>query len=101
MSGRDRVFDVFRNCLTDSCEKCQYACKRICTCKSQSVSIPKVLALDVLEMLNDSLNIVHCKDCKFANEVHEFILTEYQCHRNGIVHQEYFYCADGEREEEE
>ena len=47
------VFDKFRNCITEPrCRDCE-GIPGVCEYDHQSVKIPKVLALDVLELLKE------------------------------------------------
>lgn len=51
------IFDKFRNCITEPrCRDCE-GIPGVCEEEHQSVSIPKALALDVLELLKEHENL--------------------------------------------
>lgn len=51
------IFDKFRNCITEPrCRDCE-GIPGVCEVDHQSVSIPKALALDVLELLKEHENL--------------------------------------------
>ena len=63
-----KTFDKFRNCITEPrCRDCE-GIPGVCEEEHQSVSIPKALALDVLELLKEQKNghWVQLENC--ANE---------------------------------
>lgn len=114
------VFDKLRNCITEPrCRDCE-GIPGVCEYDHQSVTIPKVLALDVLELLKEQeqkisvlqkaveqaqksdklldvfgknyAKIVRCKDCMYWSKDHD-----HQC----MIKQGWFpvkpdwFCADG------
>ena len=111
------TFDKFRNCITEPrCRDCE-GIPGVCEVDHQSVSIPKALALDVLEQLKEYENlekrheilvdhadtmramlkernekIVRCKDCKHYMTIH--------CTCDGCCISDDWFCADGERKGE-
>lgn len=118
------TFDKFRNCITEPrCRDCE-GIPGVCEAEHQSVSIPKALALDVLELLKEHENlekrheilvdhadtmramlkernekIVRCKDCKHwwkKNELctHEKTMDGSVC---CLEAKPDFYCGYAER----
>jgi len=56
------TFDKFRNCITEPrCRDCE-GIPGVCEEEHQSVSIPKALALDVLEQLKEYENLEKCHE---------------------------------------
>ena len=72
MIDRDKVFDAFRNCITEpKCKDCPWEqCEQF---NQKKVDIPVTLALDVIELLKeqeteyvyDEYATPTCKECGF------------------------------------
>ena len=95
------TFDKFRNCITEPrCRDCE-GIPGVCEEEHQSVSIPKALALDVLELLKEQPEIIRCKDCKNAvvYDGNEVICTHIDSNGND-KHSIDWFCADVERKGE-
>ena len=99
------TFDKFRNCITEPrCRDCE-GIPGVCEEEHQSVSIPKALALDVLELLKEQPEIIRCKDCKYGSlYCTEDVCGEtlIECTRPDLgdvieIHGWKWFCADGER----
>jgi hypothetical protein len=107
MIDRDKVFDAFRNCITEpKCKDCPWEqCEQF---NQKKVDIPVTLALDVIELLKEqgtvnlykcqncgtwvsAENVVWCKDCKHAGEDCEIAFH--------FGEKDDWFCADGERKE--
>lgn len=118
------VFDKFRNCITEPrCRDCE-GIPGVCEEDHQTVRIPKVLALDVLNKLKEQeqrisvlqraienapktdklldvygkyyAKIVRCKDCKFYPDG-EGTTKWVPCRE--IITTENWFCADGKPKE--
>lgn len=99
------TFDKFRNCITEPrCRDCE-GIPGVCEEEHQSVSIPKALALDVLELLKEQPEIIRCKDCKYGSlYCTEDVCGEtlIECNRSDLgdvieIHGWKWFCADGKR----
>ena len=121
MPDREKVFDALRNCITEpKCKDCPWE-----TCEEfhQTKTIPLDLCLDILKLLKEQEKqkflvdengkitplpivypncplkeqeaVVRCKDC-----VHWDELTQACDEIDGIFLPDWF-CADGERREDE
>lgn len=77
MTENDRVFDAFRNCITEpKCKDCPWTeCDKL---KNRRVEIPIDLALAVMRMLKaqeqiapiENAGFYYCGACKYAFTVH-------------------------------
>ncbi len=111
------TFDKFRNCITEPrCRDCE-GIPGVCEEEHQSVSIPKALALDVLNELKEKderigvltraikhmprltklldvygdgyAKVVRCRDCKWYSPEMSW------CNNLNSPKEQTFYCADG------
>ena len=55
---------------------------------------------DIAELYGGNRRLIRCKDCKHGEYRKEY--DDYECHASGcgLVYDADFYCADGERREE-
>lgn len=104
MIDRDKVFDAFRNCITEpKCKNCPWEqCEQF---NQKKVEIPVTLALDVIELLKEQETVVRCKDCKHGSlYCTEDVCGEtlIECNRPDLgdaieIHGWKWFCADGEK----
>ena len=125
MTDMEKVFDAFRNCITEpKCKDCPWEqCEQF---NQKKVTIPVTLALDVLELLKEQdakikkknqriwevtcerderENVVHCEECAYALfkegavEQGHIFCTKPFTERWQAVKPNNWFCADGERRE--
>ena len=96
MIDRERVIKALECCDSSvfDCEHCSYG-----NPLSSMDECHDILLRDACELLREQEGIVRCKECKYAN--HETPFYDIWCNRISIGCYEDWFCADGERREEE